>query len=81
MKSAEITGNRVNIAEQFAETYLKNHSLRPERFSKKEMRAGRTADYLVFRDKKLVAYCEAKHIQRDDWAGGLRSDPTFNRYA
>src|SRR5260370_42512720 len=69
----------VNVAEQFAEDYLRKHSLRPERFSKLEMRTGKTPDYRVFRDTGLVAYCEAKHLQRDDWAGGLRSDPIFNR--
>jgi hypothetical protein len=69
----------VNEAELFAEDYLRKHSLRPERFSKQEMRAGKTPDYRVFRDIGLVAYCEVKHLQRDDWAGGLRSDPIFNR--
>ena len=69
----------VNVAEQFAEDYLRKHSLRPERFSKQEMRAGKTPDYRVLRDARLVAYCEAKHLQRDDWASGLRSDPIFNR--
>jgi len=69
----------MNEAERFAEEYFKRYSLRPERFSKKEIRAGKTPDYRVFKDKKLVAYCEAKHLQRDDWAGGQRPDPIFNR--
>src|SRR5258708_1037404 len=69
----------VNVAEQFAEDYLRKHSLRPERFSKEERGAGKAADCRVFRDTGLIGYCEAKHLQRDDWASGLRSDPIFNR--
>ena len=69
----------VNAAEKFAEDYLRKHTLRPERFSKQEMRARKTPDFRVFRDTELAAYCEAKHIRRDDWAGGLRADPIFNR--
>jgi hypothetical protein len=69
----------MNAAERFAEEYFKRHSLRPERFKKKEMRSGKTTDYRLFNGTELLAYCEAKHIQRDDWAGGLRPDPVFNR--
>ena len=82
----------MNTAEQFAEDYLKEHSLRPERFSKKEMRLGKTPDFRVFKQADLVAYCEAKHVQHDDWldeqwkeaqplqiVGGSRPDPIFNR--
>jgi hypothetical protein len=63
-----------------------------ERFSKDEMREGKTPDYRVFRQAKFVAYCEAKRVQHDKWlderlneaqplelVGGLRPDPTFNR--
>ncbi len=69
----------MNQAERFAEEYFTRHSLRPERFKRQEIRRGKTPDYRVFKGTQLVAYCEAKHIQRDDWAGGLRSDPVFNR--
>src|SRR5216110_3025166 len=79
-------------AEKFAEEYLKKRSLRPERFSKEERRRGKTPDFRVFARADLVAYCEAKHVQYDEWldkqlekakpqqvVGGLRADPIFNR--
>ena len=82
----------MEAAEQYAEAYLTGLSLRPERFSKQEMRLGKTPDFRVFRDSDLVAYCEAKHVQHDEWldqqleaaqplqlVGGLRPDPVFNR--
>jgi len=82
----------MDIAEQFAEQYLRKQPLRPERFGKGEMRQGKTPDFRVFKHEELVAYCEAKHVQRDDWldqqlvsarplqfVGGLRPDPIFNR--
>lgn len=83
---------KMDVAEQFAEKYLRKHSLRPERFGKGEMRHGKTPDFRVFRQEELAAYCEAKHVQRDSWldeqlvaarplqcVGGLRADPIFNR--
>jgi hypothetical protein len=79
-------------AEQFATDYLKQRNLRTERFSKEELRSGKTADFRVFKQAQLVAYCEAKHVQRDEWldeklrdaeplelVGGSRPDPIFNR--
>lgn len=82
----------MNYAEQFAEKYLRAHDLRPERFSKTEKRKGKTPDFRVRKAHELVFYCEAKHVQRDEWlhkqlseaqplelVGGLRSDPIFNR--
>ena len=70
----------MDAAEQFADDYLTKLSLRPERFSKQEMRQGKTPDFRVFRDSELVAYCEAKHVQHDEmFLSGLRPDPIFNR--
>ena len=82
----------MDAAEQFAAEYLKQHSLRAERFSKEEMRLGKTPDFRVFRDAELAAYCEVKHVQQDVWldeqlkeaqalqiVGGLRPDPIPNR--
>jgi len=57
----------MDTAEQFAEEFLLEQSLRPERFSKEEMRRGKTPDFRVFKQTGLVAYCEAKHVQHDDW--------------
>ena len=73
------------------EKILQSHGLTPQRFTKAEMRAGRTPDYRVMRGDALVAFCEVKS-PRDDWlddqldeaapgqiVGGLRDDPVFNR--
>lgn len=81
----------MELAEQHAEDYLKKRGLRVERFSKQELRSGKTPDFRVFRKDRLVAYCEAKHIQEDDWlkkqlanaqllqpVGGPRPDPIPN---
>jgi hypothetical protein len=64
-----------------------------QRYDRAETLAGRTSDFRVLRDGKLVAFCEVKS-PRDDWldeqiesvpagqiAGGPRKDPTFNRIA
>jgi hypothetical protein len=82
----------MDAAERFAADYLKRHDLRTERFKKGEMRVGKTPDYRVFKEADFVVYCEAKHVQHDDWldkklaesrplqlVGGLRPDPIFNR--
>jgi len=82
----------MDAAEQFAADYLKQHALGAERFSKEEMRVSKTPDFRVFRQTELVAYCEAKHVQYDDWldeqlrearplqvVGGSRPDPIPNR--
>ncbi len=81
-----------NLGEQFAEVYWERHGLKAERFSTAEIGQGKTPDFRVLRSGKLVAFCEAKHIQYDDWldekletaragelVGGLRHDPIFNR--
>jgi hypothetical protein len=83
----------MDLAEQFAAEYLARYSLGAERFSNAELRLGKTPDFRVFRDNALVAYCEAKHIQEDDWlaerlrktgplqiVGGSRPDPILNRF-
>lgn len=57
----------VNLGEQFAETFCRRHGLKPERFSKVELRRGKTPDYRAFRFGELALYCEAKHVQRDTW--------------
>ena len=64
-----------------------------QRYALSETLEGRTPDFRVLRDGKLVAYCEVKS-PRDDWldeqiecappgeiAGGLRPDRTFDRLA
>jgi len=50
------------------------------RYSKAELRGGsQTPDFKVYRGDEFVLYAEAKHIQEDNWEGGLRNDPIFNR--
>jgi hypothetical protein len=58
------------------------------------MRQSKTPDFRVFKDSVFVLYCEAKHVQYDEWldkqlenaqpleiVGGSRHDPIFNRLA
>jgi hypothetical protein len=84
----------MNVGEQFAEAFCERHGLTSHRFSKAEMRRGKTPDFRVFKLDEMVLYCEAKHVQHDDWldrqledaqplemVGGLRHDPIFNRLA
>jgi len=85
---------RQNLAEEYAVEFCTRHGLRAERFIKVELRSGKTPDFRVYRDEQLVCYCEAKHVQHDDWldkqleqaqpmeiVGGVRHDPIFNRLA
>jgi hypothetical protein len=64
-----------------------------EPFAREETLKNRTPDFKVFKNSKIVAFCEIKS-PRDDWldaqietanpgqiAGGARNDPTFNRLA
>ncbi len=82
----------INLGEKFAETYWARHGLKAERFTREEIGQGKTPDFRVFKSGELVAFCEAKHVQHDDWldkkletakpleiVGGLRHDPVFNR--
>jgi hypothetical protein len=84
----------LNLGEQVAIDFCLSYGLRCERFTKAEIRSGKTPDFRVYKDKQLVFYCEAKHVQHDDWldkqlekarpgeiVGGLRPDPIFNRIA
>jgi len=72
--------------------YLIAKGLRVERFSKTELRQGKTPDFRVFAGDELAFYCEVKTAQEDEWldkqlaavppgtlAGGLRPDSTYNR--
>jgi hypothetical protein len=84
--------DRLDIAEQTAISFMEQHGLRCERFNAAELRKGKTPDFRVWKGADLVLYCEAKHIQHDEWldrqldnvqppklAGGARPDPVFNR--
>ncbi len=78
--------------ERVALDLLIRHGLRGERFSKDEMKKSKTPDFRVFKDDQFIFFCEAKHVQYDDWldkqldeapplklVGGLRPDPVYNR--
>jgi hypothetical protein len=82
----------INLGEGFAEAYWDRRGLKAERFTPDEIGQGKTPDFRVFKSGELVAFCEAKHVQHDDWldkkleaakpleiVGGLRRDPIFNR--
>jgi hypothetical protein len=84
--------DKFDIAEQTAISFMEQHGLRCERFSPEEMRKSKTPDFRVWREAELALYCEAKHIQHDEWlvrhldnapplqfVGGARPDPVFNR--
>jgi hypothetical protein len=78
--------------EDRVQEFLTSAGLRVQRFSKAEMRQGRTPDFRVFAGDELAFYCEVKTAQDDEWldrqldvappgtlVGGLRPDPTYNR--
>ena len=78
--------------ENSVQHYLESLGLRVKRFTKAEMRRGRTPDFRVFAGSELAFYCEVKTAQEDDWldkqlaeappltlVGGSRPDPTYNR--
>ena len=82
---------RSKEAVEIAEEWLRSLGLKPRRFSKQEMKSGKTPDFRVFKDEELVFFCEVKS-PRDDFlddllneaelgeiVGGLRNDPTHNR--
>jgi hypothetical protein len=82
----------INLGEKFAEAYWDGHGLKAERFSSEEIGQGKTPDFRIFKSGEFVAFCEAKHVQIDNWldkelegaqpleiVGGMRHDPIFNR--
>jgi hypothetical protein len=59
--------------------YLATHGLSAERFSKEELTPGKkNPDFRVRKHGALVAYCEVKSPEDDNWQG-LRKDPTVDR--
>lgn len=71
--------------------FFESHGLISERFTKAETRSGKTPDFRIRKDGKLVSYCEVKS-PNDPWldekldsapafqiVGGARPDPIFNR--
>lgn len=73
-------------------SFLESYKLRPERFSKEELKSGKTPDFRVYEENEFQFYCEVKSPETDTWfddqldqarpgelVGGLRNDPIFNR--
>jgi hypothetical protein len=83
--------NGLNQGEQAAADFFAKCGLRVQRFGKDEIWRGQTADFRIFRNKEFVMFCEAKHLQCNDWlherdnaapgqiVGGVRTDSIFNR--
>jgi len=78
--------------ESRVEAYISSLGLRVERFSKAELRAGKTPDFRVYLGEELAFYCEVKTAQEDEWldrqlavappltlVGGATPDPVYNR--
>ena len=77
---------------QLVESFLGEHGLGTERFTKEEMKARKTPDFKTFLGDEQFGHCEVKSPQRDDWldklldeaapgeiVGGGRKDSTFNK--
>ena len=78
--------------EETIKAFLESNGLKPERFSKEEVRAGKTPDFRVFLNGEFQFFCEVKGSPEDSWldkqlegakpgqlVGGPRNDPVFNR--
>jgi hypothetical protein len=61
------TVNAMNATERFAVDYLRKCGLRAERFTKAETRHSDAPEFRVFQGDELLLYCEAKHVQQDEW--------------
>ena len=69
----------MNNTEEFVENELSKHGLVCQRFSKLEIKKGKTPDYRVYKNNQFEFFCEVKEVKKDNWAQGLRNDPIFNR--
>lgn len=78
--------------EELVAFFLEEKGFKTQRFEKSETRFAKTPDLKLFRNDRLVAFCEVKTFQHDSWldkmlengepgelAGGLRPDPIYNR--
>lgn len=73
-------GNSGDLGERRAIEFFEQHGLTCVRYTKDELRTGgQTPDFKVYKGDEFVLYAEAKHVQEDNWEGGLRNDPIFNR--
>ena len=79
-------------AETLVKVFLEGYDLTTERFSKEDMKLGKTPDFKVETEDAFSFYCEVKNSEKDSWldeqldvaeegviVGGVRKDPVFNR--
>jgi hypothetical protein len=69
----------MDIDENYIREFFTTKGLRAEEFNKNEKGHSKTPDFKVFKENNLVFFCEIKTIARDEWAGGSRNDPVYNR--
>lgn len=69
--------NNFKANEERVYSFLKTMKLEPLRFSKEELKASKTPEFRVYKDGKLICYCEVKSIFDDNFEG-VRPDPTYN---
>jgi hypothetical protein len=80
------------VGEQRTIEFFAQYGLTCVRYTKDELRAGKTPDFKVYKGEEFVLYAESKHAQEDTWlgdqlkaappfaiVGGSRPDPIFNR--
>ena len=72
---------RIGDPEVFVEKQLlEAYGLVCEKFTKDEMRRGKTPDRRVYSSSsEFVFFLEVKEVAHDGWLGGLKQDPIFNR--
>jgi hypothetical protein len=86
--------NSGDLGEQRTIEFFAQYGLTCVRYSKAELRAGKTPDLKVYKGSEFVLYAESKLIEEDLWlddqlksappgtlVGGLRNDPIPNRIA
>ena len=57
--------------------FFKTKGLEARHFPKKK--SGKKPDFELYLNSNFFGYCELKSISKEDWAGGSRPDPTYNR--
>ena len=73
--------NILNDSEEIIARYFTEKGFIANRFNKGEMKAiGKTPDFKVLKDNKLILYCEVKEINEDnrEFKDGSEKDNTYN---
>ena len=71
----------MNEPEDIVVAQLEAWGFRCEPFTKRDLRATKTPDRRVYREEEFAFFLEVKEVATDDFAGGVRNDPKFNRLA